>query len=79
MASTDDIYKILLDVNTKLGAHSERFDAIDEKLTPIIEKVTLHDRAIIAVSAAGALVVMIGGLFIGGIKAAIAAIVTHGG
>lgn len=53
MASTDDIYKILLDVKGQLGQHSERFDAIDDKLDPIVNKVDLHDRAIIAVTAAG--------------------------
>lgn len=79
MASNDDIYRILMDVNSKLGAHSERFDSIDSKLDPIIHKVSIHDRALIAVTAAGAIVAGLGGLFITGIKAAIASIVTHGG
>ena len=79
MASTDDIYGILLDVKQTLGAHSERFDSIDDKLSPIIEKVEKHDKAIIGVAAIGSFLAVLGGLFIGGVKAGIAGIISHNG
>lgn len=79
MASTDDIYGILIEVKGQLGEHSERFNSIDNKLTPIIEKVEKHDKAIIGVAAIGSFLAVLGGLFIGGVKAGIAGIVSHNG
>lgn len=78
MANNDDIYRVLMELKAGQAGHTERFNSIESKIDPLIEKVSIHDRALIAVSAAGAMVVMIGGLFVTGIKAAIAAIVTHG-
>lgn len=78
MASTDDIYRILLDVNGKLGQHSERFDAIEDKLAPIVQKVDRHDKAITGMVAVGGFIAVLGSLFIGGIKAAISNITGHG-
>jgi len=78
MASTEDIYRILLDVNGKLGQHSERFDSIEDKLNPIAQKVDKHDKAITGMVAVGSFIAVLGGLFIGGIKAAISNIVGHG-